>query len=86
MKRIISISEISDLLSYLIKAYTIAEAYDLFCEELESAIKSVFSPDHKTKVPPADSSRELVLLEAATLAFANKVYYQVGIKSLYPKA
>lgn len=83
MKRIISISEISDLLAYLINTYTIEQAYDLFCEELERSIQSVFlRKERDVEEGKEGPTHELMLLEAATLAFANKVYYQVEIKNI----
>jgi hypothetical protein len=82
MKRILSISEICDLIAYLINVYSIEEAYNLFCDELEFALKVVFSPDDETIDNKIGTTHELVLLESAALAFANKLYYQIGIKNL----
>ncbi|MGV8906176.1 MAG: DUF1836 domain-containing protein [Acetobacterium sp.] len=79
MKRILSISEICDLIAYLISIYPIDQAYNLFCDELENAIKEVFAPD--TKEPKRIIEPELIILKSAALAFANKMYFQVGIKN-----
>lgn len=82
MKRILSISEICDLIAYLISIYSIDQAYNLFCDELENAIKEVFSPDTKKNKPIKEPEHELIILKSAALAFANKIYFQVGIKNL----
>ena len=78
MKRVLSISETGDLITYLISQHKIDYAYNLFCDELESAIKEVFSP----KVQPSNQIKapELIILKSAVLAFANKTYFQVSIK------
>lgn len=79
MKRVFSISETSDLIAYLISLHNIDYAYNLFCDELESAIREVFSPISQ----PAKQIKEpeLIILKSAVLAFANKMYFQVGIKN-----
>lgn len=82
MKRILSISEICDLIAYLISIYSIDQAYNLFCDELENAIKEVFSPDTKENTQIKEPEHELIILKSAALAFANKMYFQVGIKNL----
>ncbi|MBC3887993.1 DUF1836 domain-containing protein [Acetobacterium paludosum] len=82
MKRILSISEIGDLIFYLINVYSIEDAYDLFCEELEFAIKTVFAPNQKANPIKAETTHQLMLLEAVVLAFANKLYFQNEIKKL----
>jgi len=80
MKRVLSISEISDLISYLTSLHSIDYAYNLYCDELERAIKEVFAAKldpRKMKEP----DKELIILRSAILAFANKMYFQVGIKN-----
>ncbi|AFA48613.1 DUF1836 domain-containing protein [Acetobacterium woodii] len=82
MKRVLSISETCDLIAYLINIYTIDQAYNLFCDELETAIKAVFSPTLNTNQPIDQPQNGLVILRSAALAFANKIYFQVSIKNL----
>lgn len=82
MKRVLSISETCDLIAYLINIYTIDQAYDLFCDELETVIKVVFSPTFNTNQPINQPKNGLVILRSAALAFANKMYFQVSIKNL----
>jgi hypothetical protein len=81
MKRVLSISETSDLIAYLISLHAIDCAYNLFCDELESAIADVFSPNNKADKQLKESDHELIILRSAVLAFANKMYFQVGIKN-----
>ncbi len=79
MKRVFSISETCDLISYLISLHKIDYAHNLFCDELESAIKEVFSP----LIQPSQQMKEpeLIILKSAVLAFANNMYFQVSIKN-----
>lgn len=81
MKRVLSISETSDLISYLINLHSIDYAYNLFCDELERAIAEVFTSTIKTSKQLKESDQELIILRSAVLAFANKMYFQVGIKN-----
>lgn len=80
MKRVLSISETSDLIAYLINLYSIDYAYNLFCDELESAIEAVFDGNLNPK-QAKEADQELIILRSAVLAFANKMYFQVGIKN-----
>ena len=82
MKRILSISEICDLIACLTSNYSIEQSYDLFCDEIEVALKAVFSAKDITSNQQTNTAQELILLESAALAFANKMYFQVGIKNL----
>lgn len=81
MKRVLSISETSDLIAYLISLHSIDYAYNLFCEELESAIEEVFTPNIKVNEQIKEPDQELIILRSAVLAFANKMYFQVSIKN-----
>jgi hypothetical protein len=81
MKRVLSISEICDLIAYMIKLNSIEYSYNLFCEKLENAIKIIFSTDDKTNDHKTETTDEQVLLESAVLALAYKVHYQIGIKN-----
>lgn len=82
MKKILSISEINELIAYLTKDDSIEQSYDLFCDKLESAIYAVFSTNEIMNTQKAKDNDPLFLLESAALAFANKLFYQVGIKGL----
>lgn len=81
MKRVFSISETCDLIAYLIRQHSIDYAYNIFCDELETAIKDVFAPNPKANKQIKESELELTILRSAVLAFANKMYFQVGIKN-----
>lgn len=72
LKRLMNISEISDSIQIMQKIYTTENGYNFFCEELESAIKTVFSmTEQKPKTFVESASREDITLRAMLSAFAN---------------
>lgn len=71
LKRIMSISDICESIEFMLKKYTADKVYDIFCDELEFALKMVFtgkdmSNGMSSQVPP-----EIVALKAAVMSFAN---------------
>lgn len=76
-KKIFSISEICDLISIQISTYSVEEAYDYFCKELENALYYTFEQREKA-LPDIATKRtlETELIRSAVLSFANKVYIQ----------
>lgn len=74
MKRILSISEISRLLAYISRNQSMETGYDLFCTELEKALKDVLM--NKNTVSEAVS--DFILIRSAVLALAYKLNYQIG--------
>lgn len=75
VKQVLSISEIGCLLAIQRQTYTVEQAYDYFCTELEMALKAVFvtrdfsHPNSAQHVTP-----ETELLRSAVISFANKIY------------
>lgn len=72
LKRLMSISEIGDSIQTMLKVYSIQDGYNLFCEELENAIKVAFSNNiNNVSTILETESRELAVLKAIVSAFAN---------------
>lgn len=74
-KRLMSISQIGESIQTMLKVYSIEDAYDMFCEELENALKAVF--DSSTEITPnflKTEVREVAVLQAILSAFANCVF------------
>ena len=74
LKRSMSISEIKESIDIMIKNYSVEDGYNLFCEELEKAIKCTFDPEHYSiENFVKTDSREVATLRAMVLTFANSV-------------
>lgn len=74
LKRLMNISEISDSIQVMQKIYTVENGYNFFCEELENAIKNVFSMNETNSKKFIESAtREDITLRAMVSAFANCV-------------
>ena len=74
LKQIYSIGEVKMLLDLAIKTSPIDQAYDMFCNELEKAIKLTF--ENKTYVDKVEVTKEQYLLRNVVQSFANKLYVQ----------
>lgn len=83
MKQVFSMSEISLLIQFQIKAYPIAKAYNYFCEELETCLKATFthSPLEHVKASNQDEF-EVFLLQNTILSIVEKIYVQLSIRML----
>lgn len=73
LKRIFSVGEICVGIAKLHRAYRTAQAYDIFCDELEFALRTVFSGETDTRAMPSEGTGELIVRTAA-MAFANFMY------------
>ena len=76
LKQVYSINNISDLISFAIDKTNIEKAYDNFCDELETAVKAVFSSVPYTidkNTPP-----EKRLMRSLVLSFAHKLYIETN--------
>ena len=62
------------LLDLAIKTSPIDQAYDMFCNELEKAIKLTF--ENKTYIDKSEVTKEQYLLRNVVQSFANKLYVQ----------
>jgi DNA-binding transcriptional MerR regulator len=74
-KTIFSISEICELIRIQIESYTVEEAYNYFCSELELSLKACFTTREfmlsSTQHGPTMQSE---ILRSAVIALTNKVY------------
>lgn len=74
MKRLMNISQLGEIIEHMKGLYQTEQAYDLFCDELEYALKSTFSPEH---FPPRsyqkDGETEISVLRSMTVTFAHMV-------------
>ena len=74
LKNLFSIAEICDGIEFMMQSGNVKDLYGIFCEELESAIRTTFDPVKFPHKPPCDNSRELEIIRAACFAFANLVF------------
>jgi DNA-binding transcriptional MerR regulator len=73
-KKLMSISEIGEAIKNMEKNYSVEEGYNIFCEELEKALKHTFDYENKKiELPLEEEKRELATLKAITMAFANTI-------------
>lgn len=77
LKPLMSISDICRGISIVLRKFEIKEAYDIFCSELEGALKDVFSESGAAE--GAADCAETALIRAAVRAFANLMYTSVLI-------
>ena len=73
-KRMMSISEIGESINIIQKVYSPEDVYNLFCDEIEKALKTNLTPDGKTEnILEKTEIRELATLRAMANAFASSV-------------
>lgn len=91
LKRILSMSEISDLISILSKEHGLDNAYNLFCEHLEYTLNLTFIPtiehqDYRNLISSENPHNSSKILTAALVAFSTKLlvqkYLQIESKDL----
>ena len=80
-KRVLSISEIYALLERLLSKYSIAEAYDLFCDELEYALQITFNGCTSREGLDMEKDAVVGILRATLLAFANRMLAKALLSS-----
>ena len=72
-KQFMTISEICDAIAFLMKKYTVKELYNIFCEELENALKCTFDPE-SCNTASKDTNNETRVIRAAAFTFSNLAY------------
>lgn len=73
-KRLMSISEIGESITLMQRLYSVEDGYNMFCEELENALKRAVSPESKPCNILAETEiREIATLRAIVSAFAATV-------------
>ena len=73
-KQFMTISEICDAIAVLMKTYTVRELYNIFCEELENALKITFDPENYSLTYATDLDTETKVIRAAAFTFSNLAY------------
>lgn len=72
LKRLMSISEINESIKSMKKSYSVEDGYNVFCEELEKALKKAFNPTEEIEpIFKEEDTREYATLNAIVSAFAN---------------
>ncbi len=70
LKGFMNISELCEGFEFLLRSYTVREVYNIFCDELEYALRNAFSPEPLPALPAADTD-ELVIIRSMCTSFAN---------------
>lgn len=73
-KQFMTISELCRAIAVLMKKYTVKELYDIFCEELEGALKTTFAPEKYAIRRFESDTKEIEIIRAGALTFANLAY------------
>lgn len=77
LKQIFTLNEISKLIKVQISEYPIEVAYDYFCNELEEAVKAVFTTrDFSAPSSASKTTYESEVLRSAVRAFSHKIFIQ----------
>ena len=72
LKQVLTLSELETMLDTLRREHTVAQTYDRFCEELETAMHAVFGGDHHLLMLSENSTRSF--LRATATAYALQLY------------
>lgn len=77
LKQVFSIPEIGSMIRAQMDHCPVEQAYDCFCEELESALQAVFlGQAAPTQIRNEQDPAAITLLRGAVQAYASKVYVQ----------
>ena len=82
LKRVLSISAVSLLLSELQKSMTPEAIYTEFCRELESAVRNTASGK---AITPSEGTSPCSAMRSAVISFANIASAEAVIRALAPK-
>lgn len=83
LKHVFTIKEVKDGISFQAMLDGEKEAYNLFCEEQEAAIKLVVNnviPNKEHYLPEISVTKENLVIKMATLAFASKIIAEKMIR------
>lgn len=73
-KRLLSLSQIRGSITMTRRLFSVEEGYNLFCDQLEMALKHAFSPnDNPPVLIEEDDVQEVAALKAIVNSFANLV-------------
>lgn len=76
LKQVYSLTEICELIKNQIGSCPTEVAYDLFCDELEDALKYVFSRRDQELSTPDPVTLEREIAQSVVLSLANKLFIQ----------
>lgn len=76
LKQVFSIAEISQLFRWQRNSYSVEEAYNSFCSELEHALRAAFSAGARPDGAMPDSGTVRELLRSMVMCLVNKVYVE----------
>ena len=79
LKRFFTISEICEGIAYLMKSASVKELYNVFCDELEGAIKSTFDRERYPLRSSKEDTREIKIIRAAAFTFASTAFTKFTI-------
>lgn len=85
-KRVLSMSEICDLLALLLNQYSIDKVYNIFGDELEYALKSTFGDCTSLEQCTTPNEPAFTVLRATLMALANKMLAQTLLTTNKVKA
>ncbi len=74
LKGFFSISELCNGIEYLMKSNNVKELYTIFCDELETAIKTTFDPSLPLPKRIKEETKEIEIIRATCFSFANLVF------------
>ena len=73
LKSFFTIGEICNGIEYLMKSSNVKDLYNVFCVELENAIKTTFAPT-KHHQSNENITKEIEIIRAACFTFANLIF------------
>lgn len=75
-KQIYSISELKKLILIQVNLYSLEQAYNYFCVELEAILKTTFNDLPLPEDSSININEKTIMLRTSIIAFANKLYSQ----------
>lgn len=81
LKGFMNISELCEGLEQILAKYTVKDAYNIFCEELESALKRAFSNESLPEREKPDSDI-LIIIRSMCVSLANLTLVQCMIDEM----
>lgn len=84
LKQIMSLGEIKAAIACVTENYSSKDAYNRFCEILESSLALVFF-EEKIKISKSEYTEEDAIIRSITLAYANMLYAGYLVVSRLPE-
>lgn len=81
LKQVFTLQEICELINIQIESCPIELAYDYFCDEVEEAVKAVFSTrDFSYPTVTETTTNESEILRSTVMAVANRIFIKSKLK------